>query len=93
MRVKDPAQIRRWRKQRHFSQLDLALLARRTQQAISLVESGKMRDLSEGLAVAIASRLDVPLEELFEVHDDTGCPAQQTPRATLLAQNWRWWPR
>ena len=66
MRVKDPAKIRRWRKQRHYSQRDLAYLVRRSQNSIYLIESGKMSTLSEDLAVAIAARLGVPWEDLFE---------------------------
>lgn len=66
MRVKDPARIRRWRKQRFYSQRDLAFLVRRSQNTIYLIESGKMPTLSEDLAVAIAARLNVPWEDLFE---------------------------
>lgn len=66
MRVKDPAAIRRWRKQRHYSQRDLAFLVRRTQNTIYLLESGRMKTLSEDLALAIAARLDVPWEDLFQ---------------------------
>ncbi|OLL21219.1 MULTISPECIES: helix-turn-helix transcriptional regulator [unclassified Rhodococcus (in: high G+C Gram-positive bacteria)] len=69
MRVKDGGQIRRWRKQKHFSQRELAYLVRRTQSTIYLIETGKLRSISEDLAVAIASRLDVPWEDLFEAHE------------------------
>lgn len=69
MRVKDGGQIRRWRKQKHFSQRELAFLVRRTQSTIYLIETGKLRAISEDLAVAIASRLDVPWEDLFEAHE------------------------
>lgn len=68
MRVKDPAQIRRWRKQRHFTQRDLAYLVRRSQATIWQLESGRLKTISEDLAVAIAARLDVPWEDLFEAH-------------------------
>ncbi|PSR63954.1 MULTISPECIES: helix-turn-helix transcriptional regulator [Nocardia] len=69
MQVKDGGQIRRWRKQRRFSQRELAFLVRRTQSTIYLIETGKLRSISEDLAVAIASRLDVPWEDLFEAHE------------------------
>lgn len=69
MQVKDPAQVRRWRKQRHYSQRDLAFLVRRSQQSISLIESGKLRNISEDFAIAIAARLDVPWEDLFIPHE------------------------
>lgn len=69
MRVKDPAQIRRWRKQRHFTQRDLAFLVRRSQATIWQLESGRLKTITEDLAVAIAARLDVPWEDLFEAHE------------------------
>ncbi|GMA31570.1 helix-turn-helix transcriptional regulator [Litorihabitans aurantiacus] len=69
MKVKDPGQIRRWRKQRHFSQRDLAFLTRRSQAAIWQIENGKLRTLEEDFALAIAARLDVPWEDLFEAHE------------------------
>lgn len=65
MKVKDPAMIRRWRKQRHYSQRDLAYLVRRSQNTIYKLENGKLRTLSEDLALAIAARLDIPWEDLF----------------------------
>ncbi|MCZ1075049.1 helix-turn-helix transcriptional regulator [Rhodococcus sp. A5(2022)] len=69
MQVKDPAQIRRWRKQRHFTQRELAFLVRRTQATIWQIEAGKLRNISEDLAIAIAARLDVPWEDLFVAHE------------------------
>lgn len=69
MQVKDPGQIRRWRKQRKFSQRELAFLVRRTQATIWQIEDGRLRNITEDLAVAIAARLDVPWEDLFTVHE------------------------
>lgn len=74
MRVKDGARIRRWRKQRHYSQRELAFLVRRTQSTIYLIETNRLRAISEDLALAIAARLDVPWEDLFEAHDDSAMP-------------------
>ncbi|WGH80622.1 helix-turn-helix transcriptional regulator [Auritidibacter ignavus] len=74
MRVKDPAAIRRWRKQRHFSQDELAFLVRRSQSTIHLLESGRMKTLSEDLAVAIAARLEVPWDELFDLEREKNLP-------------------
>lgn len=74
MKVKDPAQIRRWRKQRHFSQRDLAYLVRRSQTAIYAIENGKLRNIEEDFALAIAARLDVPWEDLFEAHEHERVP-------------------
>jgi DNA-binding XRE family transcriptional regulator len=78
MRVKDPAKIRRWRKQRHFTQRDLAYLVRRSQTAIYALECGKLRTISEDFAIAVAARLDVPWEELFEAEEIKPMPAVAT---------------
>ncbi|WP_234811933.1 helix-turn-helix transcriptional regulator [Mycolicibacterium canariasense] len=69
MRVKDPDRIRRRRKRLRLSQADLAHLVRRSQQAISLIERGDMRNISEDFALALAARLDVDWEDLFEAHE------------------------
>ncbi|WP_164911921.1 helix-turn-helix domain-containing protein [Mycobacteroides franklinii] len=72
MRVKDGDRVRRWRKQRHYSQRELAFLVRRTQSTIYLIETNKLRAITEDLALAIAARLDVPWEDLFESHEACG---------------------
>ncbi|MGW8936023.1 helix-turn-helix transcriptional regulator [Gordonia terrae] len=69
MRVKDPAAIRRRRKWKRFSQDELAYLVNRSQQSISLIERGEMRTLTEDFAIAIAARLEVPWEDLFDAHE------------------------
>lgn len=69
MRVKDPDVIRRKRKRNHLSQAELAFLVRRSQQAISLIERGEMRNISEDFALALAARLDTDWEDLFEAHE------------------------
>lgn len=70
MRVKDPAAIRRKRINRKLSQRDLAFLVRKSQNTISLLETGKMRTLTEDLALLIAARLDVDWEEYFELEEN-----------------------
>lgn len=75
MRVKDPAKIRRWRRQRHYTQRELAYLVRRSQTAIYALETGKLRTISEDFAIAVAARLDVPWEELFEVNESELLPS------------------
>lgn len=75
MKVIDPGKIRRWRKQCHFSQRELAFLCRKSQTAIYAVETGKMQTLTEDFAMAIAARLGVPWEELFEAHEVEVVPA------------------
>jgi len=69
MNVKDGAQVRRWRKQRHYTQRELAFLVRKSQTAIYLIEKGELRSISEDFAMALAGRLDVPWEDLFEAHE------------------------
>lgn len=71
MQVRDPGLIRRWRKQKRYSQRELAFLVRRSQATIWQIEDGRLRSISEDLALAIAVRLEVPWEELFvaQVHE------------------------
>lgn len=71
MHVPDGARIRRWRKQRRLTQRELAFLVRRTQSTIYLIETGRLRAISEDLALALAARLDVPWEDLFEAREDS----------------------
>lgn len=66
MRVRDPSELRRWRRLRNLSQRDLAYLCRCSQAAISLLERGGMSSLSDELALSISSRLQVSWEELFD---------------------------
>ncbi len=69
MQVKDGAAIRRRRQAKRYSQRELAFLVRRTQNTIHLIETGKLRSISEDLAIAIAVRLDRDWEELFDAHE------------------------
>lgn len=86
MQVKDGGQIRRWRKQRRFSQRELAFLVRRTQSTIYLIETGKLRSISEDLAIGIAARLDVPWEDLFDANKVEVVPGvAHGSRATIHA--------
>lgn len=86
MRIKDPAAIRRWRKQRHFSQRDLAFLVRRSQTTIFLIEKGELRTLSEDLAIAIAARLDVPWEDLFAAEESDSMHSMTTGMQSTSTQ-------
>ncbi|WP_280489561.1 helix-turn-helix transcriptional regulator [Nocardia farcinica] len=69
MQVRDPAAIRRWRKQRRYTQRELAMLVRRSHTTIYALETGRLRNVTEDLAIAIAARLDVPWEDLFQAHE------------------------
>lgn len=74
MRVKDPAALRRWRKQQRFSQQQLATLIRRSQQTIHLLETGGMKTCTEAVAVGISAWLGVPWEQLFEAEEHDVVP-------------------
>lgn len=78
MRVKDPAALRRKRKNRRFTQRDLAFLVRRSQSTIYLLENGKMRTLSEGLALSLAARLEVDWEDLFDLQEGESMPSMES---------------
>lgn len=82
MRVKDPAALRRKRKNRQYTQRELAFLVRRSQTAIFKLENGQMRTLSEDLAVSIAARLGCDWEDLFELEE-----AEVMPRVTNAVHN------
>ncbi|MDI2019733.1 helix-turn-helix transcriptional regulator [Paenarthrobacter nicotinovorans] len=88
MRVKNPDSLRNWRKQRRFSQQQLATLVRCSQNTISLLELGHMKTCTPEVAVAIAAWLDVPWMELFEAQthevvpgDTSSLSANVTPIA------------
>lgn len=75
MRVKDPSALRRKRLNRKYSQRDLAYLVRRSQNTIYLLENGKMKTLSEDLALLLAARLEVEWEDYFELEENEIAPA------------------
>lgn len=66
MYIKSPARLRRRRKDRKLSQVQLAALAGCTQQYISLLEKGDDHDCSERIAEKICRWLDVDLEDYFD---------------------------
>lgn len=74
MRVKDPSALRRKRLNRKYSQRDLAYLVRRSQNTIYLLENGKMKTLSEDLALLLAARLEVEWEDYFELEENEIAP-------------------
>ncbi|MFR9767105.1 helix-turn-helix transcriptional regulator [Nocardia sp. SC052] len=78
MRIKDPAALRRWRKQKRYTQRELGMLVRRSHTTIYALETGRMKTVTEDLAISIAARLDVPWEELFTAHEDLALPEVST---------------
>ena len=75
MEVRDPAKLRRERKQKRYSQRELAMLVRRTQTTIYKLETGQLKNVTEDLALAIAARLDCHWEDLFIAHEDLPTPS------------------
>lgn len=74
MEVRDPAAVRRARKEKRYSQRDLGHLVRRTQTTIHKIETGQLKNISEDLALALAGRLDRHWEDLFVAHDVPAVP-------------------
>ncbi|MDR4533242.1 helix-turn-helix transcriptional regulator [Glutamicibacter sp. PS] len=82
MRVKDPAALRRKRINQRFSQRDLAVLVRRSQATIHQLETGKMKTLSEDLALLISARLFTDWEDLFVLEEH-----EVVPTVTSVVEN------
>jgi putative transcriptional regulator len=82
MQVRDRDAIKRWRGRRDLTQRQLAFLVGTSQTTIYLLESGGMRTLTEKLAMAIAKRLDVPWEDIFEAKEAARVPGVTTGSAT-----------
>ena len=72
MEVRDPAAMRRARKEKRYSQRDLGHLVRRTQTTIHKIETGQLKNISEDLALALAGRLDRHWEDLFVARASSG---------------------
>lgn len=80
-------QLRRWRRVRRMSQLDLAHAAGASPRHISFIETGRSRP-GEALVVRLAETLDVPLRERNELLRAAGLPpmyAEASLDAELLA--------
>lgn len=75
MEVKDPAKLRRERKQKRYTQRELGMLVRRTQTTIYKLETGQLKNITEDLALAIAARLDCHWEDLFVAHEEVVAPS------------------
>lgn len=74
MQVKDLERLKRERQRRGLAQWELAALVGCTQQTISLLETGKMTNLSEELALKIAKKLDASWDYLFAAHEVIAMP-------------------
>lgn len=66
MYVRSPNKLRRRRRDKGLSQVQLAALVGCSQQYVSLMENGDDRDVSERIAEKISKYLDVDLEDHFE---------------------------
>ncbi|MGC5249556.1 helix-turn-helix transcriptional regulator [Gordonia sp. DT219] len=76
MEVRDPAKLRRERKQMRYTQRELGMLVRRTQTTIYKLENGQLKNIKEDLALAIAARLNCHWEDLFIAHEESSTPNQ-----------------
>lgn len=69
MQVIDPERLKRERQHLGLAQWELAALVGCTQQTISLLETGKMTNLSEELAMKIAKKCKSSWDYLFVCHE------------------------
>lgn len=76
------AKLKKRRQARHLTQAQLGFLCDRTSQAaISLLESEKLATCTKELAEMVCLRLDLDLEDYFEVHGGPSDP--ETPTAQV----------
>lgn len=66
MQVRDPELMKELRQERGFNQRQLAALAKCSQAAISAIETGKLKNISEDLGSHLAHWLDRRPRELFD---------------------------
>ena len=69
MKITRPDLIARERRALGYTQADLANLTGVSQQYISMLERGTDKDCSESLALRIARRLEISVEDAFEHRD------------------------
>ncbi|QRY61507.1 helix-turn-helix transcriptional regulator [Gordonia sp. PDNC005] len=81
MEVRDPADLRRARKEKRLTQRELAFLVRRTHTTIYKLETGQLKNITEDLAISIAARLERPWEKLFIAHE---APVQPSVSNVLM---------
>lgn len=70
VQVKDAQLIKELRQEKGLNQRQLATLAKCSQAAISAIETGKLKNISEDLGAHIAHWLDRRPRELFDKFDD-----------------------
>lgn len=70
MQVRDPELMKDLRIARKLNQRQLATLTKCSQAAISAIETGKLKNISEDLGVQLAHWLDRTPRELFTKFDD-----------------------
>lgn len=69
MRIKDPKKLATRRQRRGVSQAQLARAVNRSQQFISQLEQGTLKNCSKDAAEQIALWLDVDVEDYFEYRE------------------------
>lgn len=70
MQVRDPQLIKELRQERGLNQRQLATLTKCSQAAISAIETGKLKTISEDLGAHIAHWLERRPRELFDKFDE-----------------------
>lgn len=78
MKVKDASKLKRRRRDRHLTQVQLAALVGVTQQYISALETGGDQDCSQKVAEKIARWLDVDREDYFDARVVVSTPSITT---------------
>jgi transcriptional regulator with XRE-family HTH domain len=73
-------ELRRWRRQRRVSQLELALLAGTTQRHVSYIEQGRSQP-GRGMVLRLAEALDLPLRDRNALLHVAGHAAQYSESA------------
>ena len=84
MRVKNPAGLRRKRLNRKFTQRELGFLVKRSHTAIGAIETGKLKTISEDLALLIAARLEVDWEDYFDLEESEVVSSAQSAKHSTL---------
>jgi transcriptional regulator with XRE-family HTH domain len=74
MRVRDRNKFLRARLSKDYNQRELAGACGVVQNTIWLIEAGRTKEVNDELAVKLAKRLDLPLDELFETIEVAPAP-------------------
>ncbi|MER6531200.1 helix-turn-helix transcriptional regulator [Streptomyces sp. NPDC001508] len=87
MRLRNPDAIKRRRKRMRYTQRDLGALVGCSHTMIGLLETGKIKTCTHKLAERICNRLDMDLDDTFEVPQAVSMPKMSSvqPNTTATA--------